>query len=51
MVGSNQIESNDFKMDKQGVLRCIDIIFIPDKVVLKKMILEESHRSRLSIHP
>ena len=51
MVGSNQTESNDFKMDEQGVLRFTDKICIPDEAKLKKMILEESHRSSLSIHP
>ncbi|KAI5399593.1 hypothetical protein KIW84_064794 [Lathyrus oleraceus] len=51
MVGSSQTESNDFKMDEQGVLRFRDKICIFDKVELKKMILEESHRSSLSIHP
>lgn len=51
MVGSNQTESNDFKVDEQGVLRFKDKKFIPNKAELKKMILEESHRSSLSIHP
>lgn len=51
MVGSNNTESNDFKMDEQGVLRFRDKICIPDEAELKKMILEESHRSSLSIHP
>ena len=41
MVGSNQTESNDFKVDEQGVLRFREIICIPDEVELKKMILEK----------
>ncbi|XP_050887986.1 uncharacterized protein LOC127093125 [Lathyrus oleraceus] len=51
MVGSNQTESNDFKVDEQGALGFRDKICILDKAELKKMILEETHRSSLSIHP
>ena len=51
MVGSNQTKSNDFKVDEQGVLRFRNKICIPDEAELKKMILEESHPSSLSIHP
>ncbi|XP_050877866.1 uncharacterized protein LOC127081680 [Lathyrus oleraceus] len=51
MVGSNQTESNDFKVDEQGVLRFRDKICILDKDELTKMNLVESHRSSLSIHP
>src|ERR1051325_7148683 len=51
LVGIGQIESEDFKLDAQGVLRFRDRICIPDDVDLKRMILEESHRSNLSIHP
>ena len=38
-------------MDVQGVLRFRGRICIPNDVDLKRMILEESHRSSLSIHP
>jgi len=51
MVGNNQIEDSDFKVDDQGVLRFRGRICIPDNVEMKKMILEESHRRNLSIHP
>lgn len=51
MVGSKQTESTNFKVDEQGVLRFRDIIYVPNEVELKKMILEEIHRSSLSIHP
>src|SRR4030067_3471577 len=51
MVGNNQAEDSDFKVDGQGVLRFRDRICIPDNEEMKKMILEESHRSSLSIHP
>ena len=38
-------------MDEHGTLRFQGRIFIPDNPELKKMILEEDHRSNLSIHP
>jgi hypothetical protein len=50
-VGNNQAEDSDFKVDDQGVLQFRDRICIPDDIGMKKMILEESHRSNLSIHP
>jgi len=51
MVGSSQTEDSDLKVDDQGVLRFRGRICIPDNDEMKKMILEESHRSSLSIHP
>jgi len=51
MVGSNQTEDSDFKVDDQGVLRFRGRIYIPDYDEMKKMILEESHKSSLSSHP
>jgi len=51
MVRNNQTEDSDFKVDDQGVLRFQNRICIPDNAEMKKMILEESHRSNLSIHP
>jgi len=51
MVGNNRTEDSDFKVDDQGVLCFRDRICIPDNDEMKKMILEESHRSSLSIHP
>jgi len=50
-IGENQTKVNDFKVDDQGVLRFRGRICIPDDDEMKKMILEESHRSSLSIHP
>jgi len=49
LVASNQTEDNDFKFDDQGVLRFRGRICIPDNEEMK-MILEESHKSSLSIH-
>ena len=51
MVGNNQSKDSDFKLDAQGVLRFRDRICILDDAEMKKMILEEGHRSSLSIHP
>ena len=38
-------------MDENGVVRLGDRVFVPDIPELKKSILEEGHRSDLSIHP
>ena len=51
MVRIDQFENNDFKLDAQGVLRFRNWICIPDDDEMNKVILEESHRSKLSIHP
>ena len=51
MVGIDQSENGDFKLDAQGVLRFRNRICIPDDADMKKAILEESHKSKLSIHP
>jgi len=51
LVANNQAEDSDFKVDDQGVLRFWGRICILDNDEMKKMILEESHRSSLSIHP
>ena len=42
---------SDFKVDNIGVLRFRGRICVPDNDELRKAILEESHRSSLSIHP
>lgn len=42
---------NDFEVDDSGVLRFQNRICVPDNPNLRKMILEKSHRSSLSIHP
>ena len=51
MVGNNQTEDSDLKVDDQGVLRFRGRICIPNNDEMKKMILDESHRSSLNIHP
>ena len=51
MVGIDPSENGDFKLDAQGVLRFCNRICIPDDAEMNKSILEESHISKLSIHP
>ncbi|MCI47082.1 hypothetical protein A2U01_0068323, partial [Trifolium medium] len=40
----------DIEIDEQGVMRCRGRVCVPDVPELKRMILEEGHRSSLSIH-
>lgn len=51
IVGIDKAENSDFKIDEQGILRFRDRICISNNSEMKKAILEESHRSKLSIHP
>ncbi|XP_058784519.1 uncharacterized protein LOC131659328 [Vicia villosa] len=44
MVGIDQYENNDFKLDAQGVLRFRNQICILDDMDIKRAILEEGHR-------
>ncbi|MCI57360.1 hypothetical protein A2U01_0078611, partial [Trifolium medium] len=41
----------DVEVDDHGVMRCRGQVCVPDVPELKRMILEEGHRSTLSIHP
>ena len=40
VVGLDQFENDDFKLDAQGVLRFCNRICIPDDAEMKKVILE-----------
>ncbi|XP_058774490.1 uncharacterized protein LOC131648781 [Vicia villosa] len=51
MVEIDQSENNDFKLDAQGVLRLRNRICILNDVEMKRLFLEESHKSNLSIQP
>jgi len=42
---------NDFRMGKDGILRFRERVCVPNSRVLRKMLLDEGHKSRLSIHP
>jgi hypothetical protein len=41
---------NYFREDAEGMLWFKDRLFVPKKVALKKKILDETHKSRYSIH-
>ncbi|KAI5431677.1 hypothetical protein KIW84_035730 [Lathyrus oleraceus] len=47
----NQGQGGEFRVDENGVLKFGKRVCIPDITELKKSILEEGHRSGLSIHP
>jgi len=47
----NQGKGVDFRLDENGVLMFRDRVCVPDVLELKKRILNEGHRSSLSIHP
>ena len=47
----NQGRGGDFRIDENGIMRYRDRVCVPDIAELKKSILEEGHRSGLSIHP
>jgi len=48
-LGTNK--RKDYRMGKDGILRFRERVCIPGSLVLRKMLLEEGHKSRLSIHP
>ena len=41
----------DFRLDKNDVMMFRDLVCVPDVPKLKKRIMDEGHRSSLSIHP
>ena len=41
----------EFALGSDGVLRLQDRVCVPDDVEVKRLILEEGHKSRLSLHP
>ena len=41
----------DFRLDEHGVLMFRDRVCVPDVFELKKLILNDDHKSSLSIHP
>ena len=41
----------DFRMGKNDIVRFRERVCVPRKHALKKMLLEEGHKSRLNIHP
>src|ERR1043165_7773000 len=47
----NQGHGGEFRIDENGVMRFGDRVCVPDVAEIRKSILEEGHRSGLSIHP
>ena len=41
----------DFRMGRDGIMRFRERVCVPRSRVLRKMLLDEGHKSRLSIHP
>jgi len=41
----------NFRMGRDGILRFRERVCVPRSRVLRKMLLNEGHKSRLSIHP
>jgi len=44
-------EARDFALGNDGILRFHGRVCIPDDAEVKRLILEEGHKSRLSLHP
>ncbi|MCI71072.1 hypothetical protein A2U01_0092335, partial [Trifolium medium] len=51
LVLINEGKGIDFGVDENGIIWYRGRVCVPDVPELKKMILEEGHRSGLSIHP
>ncbi|MCI38609.1 hypothetical protein A2U01_0059837, partial [Trifolium medium] len=51
LVLINERRETDFGVDENGIMRYRGRVCVPDVPELKKIILEEGHRSGLSIHP
>ena len=51
LVSINQGKEKDFRLDEIRVIRFRDRVCVPDVPRLKRKILDECHKSSLSIHP
>jgi len=49
LLGSD--EAKEFTLGSDGVLRFQGRVCVPDDTEVKRLILEEGHKSRLSLHP
>lgn len=47
----NQGQGGDFRIVEKGVIRFRDRVCVPDAPELKQSILDEGHKSGLSVHP
>ncbi|MCI64617.1 hypothetical protein A2U01_0085875, partial [Trifolium medium] len=43
--------TTEFKVGPENILRCNGRVCVPDAKNLRNVILEEAHKSKLSIHP
>jgi len=48
-LGSEEVR--EFALSDDGILRFRGRVCIPDDAEVKQLILEEGHKSRLSLHP
>ena len=44
-------KATEFKVGSDNILRCNKRVCVPDNAELKRIILDEGHKSKLSIHP
>ncbi|MCI42581.1 hypothetical protein A2U01_0063818, partial [Trifolium medium] len=51
LVLINEGKETNIKVDESGVMRFRGRVCVPDVPELKRMIMDEGHRSELSIHP
>ncbi|MCI73146.1 hypothetical protein A2U01_0094410, partial [Trifolium medium] len=51
LVLINEGKETNIRVDENGVMRFHGRVCVPDVPELKKMIMDEGHRSGLSIHP
>ncbi|MCI66315.1 hypothetical protein A2U01_0087573, partial [Trifolium medium] len=51
LVLINEGKDTNIKVDESGVMRFRGRVCVLDVPELKKIIMDEGHRSRLSIHP
>ncbi|MCI72595.1 hypothetical protein A2U01_0093858, partial [Trifolium medium] len=51
LVFINEGKETNMKVDESGVMRFHGRVCVPDVPKLKKMIMDEGHKSGLSIHP
>ena len=49
LLGSDQ--ANEFALGGDGVLRFRGRVCVPDDVELRRLVLKEGHKIRLSLHP
>jgi len=51
LIAKVEGKESEFHKDSNGIIKFRDRICIPAKEELRKLIMEETHKSSLSIHP